>query len=137
MRRSLAQWRAARAAGRSVRVQQTAFCTWLVSESPLPPQFTVDTDVARSWHRGRLIDVNVFDNFRGAPARARGRHSRGWSANCHWHTAMVGNTPLVRLNGPSRLTGCNIYGKCEVPLPSASAELAANSRLWCLAPRSS
>jgi len=25
----------------------------------------------------------------------------------------IGNTPLIRLNGPSELTGCNIYGKAE------------------------
>ena len=25
----------------------------------------------------------------------------------------IGNTPLIRLNGPSELTDCNIYGKDE------------------------
>ena len=25
----------------------------------------------------------------------------------------IGNTPLIRLNGPSELTDCNIYGKAE------------------------
>jgi cysteine synthase A len=27
--------------------------------------------------------------------------------------ALIGNTPLVRLKGPSEATGCDIFGKCE------------------------
>jgi cysteine synthase A len=34
--------------------------------------------------------------------------------------ALIGNTPLVRLQGPSEATGCDIYGKCEFLNPGAS-----------------
>jgi cysteine synthase len=36
--------------------------------------------------------------------------------------ALIGNTPLVRLNGPSNATGCDIYGKCEFMNPGASVK---------------
>ena len=32
--------------------------------------------------------------------------------------SLIGNTPLVRLAGPSEESGCEIYGKCE-PDPDA------------------
>ena len=32
----------------------------------------------------------------------------------------IGNTPLVRLNGASDATGCEILGKCECANPGAS-----------------
>ena len=32
----------------------------------------------------------------------------------------IGNTPLIRLRGPSELTGCNIYGKAEYLNPGGS-----------------
>lgn len=35
---------------------------------------------------------------------------------------LIGNTPLVRLNGPSDVTGCDIYGKCEFVNPGASVK---------------
>jgi cysteine synthase len=34
--------------------------------------------------------------------------------------ALIGNTPLVRLAGPSDATGCEILGKCEFANPGAS-----------------
>jgi cysteine synthase A len=34
----------------------------------------------------------------------------------------VGNTPLIRLNGPSRDTGCEIYGKAEFMNPGGSVK---------------
>ncbi|MFW5815568.1 MAG: cysteine synthase A [Wenzhouxiangella sp.] len=34
----------------------------------------------------------------------------------------VGNTPLIRLRGPSELTGCEIYGKCEFMNPGGSVK---------------
>ena len=34
----------------------------------------------------------------------------------------IGNTPLIRLNGPSQLTGCNIYGKAEFLNPGGSVK---------------
>jgi len=34
--------------------------------------------------------------------------------------ALIGNTPLVRLKGPSEATGCEILGKCEFANPGAS-----------------
>lgn len=34
--------------------------------------------------------------------------------------ALIGNTPLVRLKGPSEATGCDIFGKCEFANPGAS-----------------
>ncbi len=36
--------------------------------------------------------------------------------------ALIGNTPLVRLKGPSEVTGCEIYGKCEFANPGASVK---------------
>ena len=33
---------------------------------------------------------------------------------------LIGNTPLVRLAGPSAATGCDIYAKCEYANPGAS-----------------
>jgi cysteine synthase A len=36
--------------------------------------------------------------------------------------ALVGNTPLVRLAGPSEATGCDIYGKCEFMNPGGSVK---------------
>ncbi|MGK6320599.1 cysteine synthase A [Sphingomonas sp. DT-204] len=36
--------------------------------------------------------------------------------------ALIGNTPLVRLKGPSDLTGCEIFGKCEFANPGASVK---------------
>jgi len=35
---------------------------------------------------------------------------------------LIGNTPLVRLNGPSDESGCDIYGKCEFSNPGASVK---------------
>jgi cysteine synthase len=37
-------------------------------------------------------------------------------------TELVGNTPLVRLNTPSELTGANIIGKCEFMNPTSSVK---------------
>jgi cysteine synthase len=36
--------------------------------------------------------------------------------------ALIGNTPLVRLAGPSEAAGCDIYGKCEFANPGASVK---------------
>lgn len=36
--------------------------------------------------------------------------------------AAVGNTPLLRLRGPSEATGCEIYGKCEFMNPAGSVK---------------
>ena len=36
--------------------------------------------------------------------------------------ALIGNTPLVRLEGPSEETGCEILGKCEFANPGASVK---------------
>jgi cysteine synthase len=36
--------------------------------------------------------------------------------------ALIGNTPLVRLRGPSEATGCEIFGKCEFANPGASVK---------------
>ena len=39
------------------------------------------------------------------------------------HTlGLIGNTPLVRLKGPSEATGCDIFGKCEFTNPGASVK---------------
>jgi cysteine synthase len=35
---------------------------------------------------------------------------------------LIGNTPLVRLKGPSEVAGCEIYGKCEFANPGASVK---------------
>ena len=35
---------------------------------------------------------------------------------------LIGNTPLVRLAGPSEDAGCDIYGKCEFTNPGASVK---------------
>ncbi|MBP6031047.1 MAG: cysteine synthase A [Sphingobium sp.] len=36
--------------------------------------------------------------------------------------SLIGNTPLVRLAGPSEESGCEIYGKCEFANPGASVK---------------
>ncbi|MEO0464243.1 MAG: cysteine synthase A [Pseudomonadota bacterium] len=36
--------------------------------------------------------------------------------------ALIGNTPLVRLAGPSEAAGCDIYGKCEYANPGSSVK---------------
>ena len=36
--------------------------------------------------------------------------------------ALIGNTPLVKLEGPSREAGCEIFGKCEFTNPGASVK---------------
>jgi cysteine synthase len=36
--------------------------------------------------------------------------------------ALIGNTPLVRLKGPSDETGCDIFAKCEFANPGASVK---------------
>ncbi len=36
--------------------------------------------------------------------------------------ALIGNTPLVRLEGPSQATGCDILGKCEFTNPGGSVK---------------
>ncbi|URW74485.1 cysteine synthase A [Sphingomonas donggukensis] len=40
----------------------------------------------------------------------------------HDTLALIGNTPLVRLKGPSEETGCDIFGKCEFVNPGASVK---------------
>jgi cysteine synthase A len=35
---------------------------------------------------------------------------------------LIGNTPLVRLHGPSEATGCEIWGKCEFMNPGGSVK---------------
>lgn len=35
---------------------------------------------------------------------------------------LIGNTPLVRLDGPSREAGCDIFGKCEFANPGGSVK---------------
>ncbi|KQM67536.1 cysteine synthase [Sphingomonas sp. Leaf17] len=36
--------------------------------------------------------------------------------------ALIGNTPLVRLKGPSEAAGCDIFGKCEYANPGGSVK---------------
>jgi cysteine synthase A len=36
--------------------------------------------------------------------------------------ALIGNTPLVRLSGPSEAAGCDIFAKCEFANPGASVK---------------
>jgi cysteine synthase A len=44
--------------------------------------------------------------------------------------ALVGNTPLVRLAGPSAAAGCDIWGKCEFANPGSSVKDRA--ALWII-----
>lgn len=44
--------------------------------------------------------------------------------------SLIGNTPLVRLEGPSEAAGCDIYGKCEYANPGASVKDRA--ALWII-----
>ena len=37
-------------------------------------------------------------------------------------TELIGNTPLVRLNTPSHLSGATILGKCEFMNPTSSVK---------------
>lgn len=41
---------------------------------------------------------------------------------------LIGNTPMVRLSGPSEAAGCDIYGKCEYANPGSSVKDRA--ALW-------
>ncbi|MEL7689179.1 cysteine synthase A [Citromicrobium bathyomarinum] len=43
---------------------------------------------------------------------------------------LIGNTPLVRLSGPSEEAGCDIYGKCEFTNPGGSVKDRA--ALWII-----
>src|SRR5690606_21848579 len=43
---------------------------------------------------------------------------------------LIGNTPLVRLEGASAAAGCEIYGKCEFANPGASVKDRA--ALWII-----
>src|SRR6478735_8764043 len=45
--------------------------------------------------------------------------------------ALIGNTPLVRLKGPSEATGCDIFGKCEFVNPGASVKDRAALFIVC------
>ena len=46
-----------------------------------------------------------------------------WSMNIIQNSlALIGNTPLVRLAGPSEAAGCDIYGKCAFANPGASVK---------------
>ena len=40
----------------------------------------------------------------------------------HGFTGAVGNTPLIRLHGPSQATGCDILGKAEFLNPGGSVK---------------
>ncbi|MBH9537606.1 cysteine synthase A [Novosphingopyxis sp. YJ-S2-01] len=40
----------------------------------------------------------------------------------HTTLDLIGNTPLVRLKGPSKAAGCDIFGKCEFTNPGASVK---------------
>ena len=66
---------------------------------------------------------------------ARARHARAYSCSSKGVEALpgltdrgvkrgfidaVGNTPLIRLNGVSEATGCDIYGKAEYCNPGGS-----------------
>lgn len=44
--------------------------------------------------------------------------------------ALIGNTPIVRLAGPSEAAGCDIYGKCEFANPGSSVKDRA--ALWMI-----
>ena len=39
----------------------------------------------------------------------------------------IGNTPLIKLRGPSEKTGCNIYGKAEFLNPGEGFWIRANN----------
>jgi cysteine synthase A len=43
-------------------------------------------------------------------------------ATCATTLDLIGNTPLVRLAGPSAATGCEIFAKCEYANPGASVK---------------
>ena len=42
--------------------------------------------------------------------------------------SLIGNTPLLRLRGPSEATGCTILGKCEFLNPGQSAKDRAQGK---------
>ncbi len=49
---------------------------------------------------------------------------------CQNTLELIGNTPLVLLEGPSEAAGCEIYGKCEFTNPGASVKDRA--ALWII-----
>ena len=42
---------------------------------------------------------------------------------------LIGNTPLLRLNEASKLTGCEIYGKAEFLNPGQSVKAVSYTHL--------
>lgn len=60
-----------------------------------------------------------FRAVRLAAASAR-RYIRGVTMRDTGLPGLIGQTPLVRLHGPSSETGCDIFGKCEFANPGAS-----------------
>ncbi|KAF4697616.1 hypothetical protein FOZ60_004512 [Perkinsus olseni] len=57
-------------------------------------------------------------------ARSKRRHSEGESARSArggWW-ALVGNTPLIRIDSISELLGCEVYAKCEFVNPGGSVK---------------
>ena len=55
-------------------------------------------------------------------AKARAISRRCFSAIYRDFIDAIGNTPLIRLRGPSEATGCEIYGKCEFLNPGGSVK---------------
>ncbi len=58
------------------------------------------------------------------PCLAKARGVRyAWAMLLHQDSlALIGNTPMVRLAGPSDATGCDIFAKCEFANPGASVK---------------
>ena len=58
------------------------------------------------------------------PCLAKTRGVRyAWAMLLHQDSlALIGNTPMVRLAGPSDATGCDIFAKCEFANPGASVK---------------
>jgi len=68
--------------------------------------------------------VRVYNGFSGWKPSSLGLPCRasylGTMQTLPDTLALIGNTPLVHLKGPSEATGCEIYGKCEFTNPGAS-----------------
>ena len=50
------------------------------------------------------------------------------TGTCSSTLELIGNTPLVLLQGPSEAAGCEVWGKCEFANPGASVKDRA--ALW-------
>ena len=71
--------------------------------------------------RRRLASASLSLSLSLGSQRRRMSTAVGGAVHADFEAA-IGNTPLIRLNGPSEATGCEIYGKAEFLNPGGSVK---------------